>query len=112
SPAQENRARRRQDCHRQGPGLLPRTGIAQRHHRRMISGKALASMLIDPKILKDTSTQAAGGGRVSGLFRRRRGNRALLNKIMVWMFGPLFLLWTIGLVITYFIAQNIANAPY
>lgn len=31
---------------------------------------------------------------------------------MLWMFGPLFLLWTIGLVITYFIAQNIANAPY
>lgn len=31
---------------------------------------------------------------------------------MIWMFGPLFLLWTIGLVITYFIAQNIANAPY
>ncbi|GAB2903763.1 sensor histidine kinase [Paralcaligenes ginsengisoli] len=28
------------------------------------------------------------------------------------MFGPLFLLWTIGIVITYFIAQNIANAPY
>lgn len=69
-------------------------------------------MLIDPKILKDTSTQAAESGRVSGLFRRRRGNRALLNKIMIWMFGPLFLLWTIGLVITYFIAQNIANAPY
>src|SRR3546814_7819120 len=35
-----------------------------------------------------------------------------MNKIMVGMFGPLFLLWTIGLVITYFIAQNIANAPY
>lgn len=31
---------------------------------------------------------------------------------MIWMFGPLFLLWTIGLLITYFIAQNIANAPY
>ncbi|SHG76523.1 sensor histidine kinase [Pollutimonas bauzanensis] len=45
-------------------------------------------------------------------FRRKKNNRALLNKIMIWMFGPLFLLWTIGLVITYFIAQNIANAPY
>ncbi|RTZ41161.1 sensor histidine kinase [Candidimonas sp. SYP-B2681] len=31
---------------------------------------------------------------------------------MIWMFGPLFLTWTVGLVITYFIAQNIANAPY
>lgn len=46
------------------------------------------------------------------MFRRSKTNRALLDKIMVWMFGPLFLLWTIGLVITYFIAQNIANAPY
>lgn len=42
----------------------------------------------------------------------RRKNRSLLNQIMIWMFGPLFLLWTIGLAITYFIAQNIANAPY
>lgn len=31
---------------------------------------------------------------------------------MVWMFGPLFLAWTLGLIITYFIAQSIANAPY
>lgn len=44
--------------------------------------------------------------------RKKQHNRTLLNKIMIWMFGPLFLLWTIGLVITYFIAQNIANAPY
>lgn len=36
----------------------------------------------------------------------------LLGKILIWMFGPLLLLWTIGIVITYFIAQNIANAPY
>lgn len=43
---------------------------------------------------------------------RKKKNQALLNKIMIWMFGPLFLLWTFGLVITYFIAQNIANAPY
>ncbi len=46
------------------------------------------------------------------LFRPRKNNRSLLNKIMIWMFGPLFMAWTIGLVITYFIAQNIANAPY
>ncbi|MFC4199933.1 sensor histidine kinase [Candidimonas humi] len=44
--------------------------------------------------------------------RRKKANRTLLSKILVWMFGPLFLLWTIGIVITYFIAQNIANAPY
>lgn len=42
----------------------------------------------------------------------RKTNRSLLSKILIWMFGPLFLLWTIGIVITYFIAQNIANAPY
>lgn len=40
------------------------------------------------------------------------GHGSLLNKIILWMFGPLFLLWTIGIVITWFIAQNIANAPY
>lgn len=38
--------------------------------------------------------------------------KSLLGKILIWMFGPLLLLWTIGIVITYFIAQNIANAPY
>lgn len=38
--------------------------------------------------------------------------QSLLGKILIWMFGPLLLLWTIGIVITYFIAQNIANAPY
>ncbi|EJC60916.1 two-component system histidine kinase, partial [Alcaligenes faecalis subsp. faecalis NCIB 8687] len=31
---------------------------------------------------------------------------------MIWIFGPLFLLWTVGIVITYFIAQHIANSPY
>jgi two-component system sensor histidine kinase TctE len=68
-------------------------------------------MLIDPQILEQTTDQAAGK---TGAPPRRRGkgNGALLNKIILWMFGPLFLLWTIGLVITYFIAQNIADAPY
>jgi two-component system sensor histidine kinase TctE len=47
-----------------------------------------------------------------GTASSRTKNRSLLNHILIWMFGPLFLLWTIGLVITYFIAQNIANAPY
>lgn len=42
----------------------------------------------------------------------KKPNRTLLSKILIWMFGPLFLLWMIGIVITYFIAQNIANAPY
>ncbi|MGB6103681.1 MAG: sensor histidine kinase N-terminal domain-containing protein [Pusillimonas sp.] len=71
-------------------------------------------MLIDPQVLKDTnaSVEAAGKASFFGLFRRKKNHRALLNKIMIWMFGPLFLLWSVGLVITYFIAQNIANAPY
>jgi len=43
---------------------------------------------------------------------RSQKNKTLLGKILIWMFGPLFLLWSIGIVITYFIAQNIANAPY
>lgn len=38
--------------------------------------------------------------------------RTLIHKIMLWIFGPLFLLWTVGIVITYFIAQHIANSPY
>src|SRR3546814_2460862 len=28
------------------------------------------------------------------------------------MIVPLFIMWSIGIVITYFISQNIANAPY
>ncbi len=44
--------------------------------------------------------------------RRPRKHRTILGNIMIWMFVPLFLLWTVGLVITWFIAQNIANAPY
>jgi two-component system sensor histidine kinase TctE len=69
-------------------------------------------MLIEPKSEQDILDQAAVTEPFLWIFRRRKHNRALLNKILIWMFGPLFLLWTIGLVITYFIAQNIANAPY
>ncbi|NYT57508.1 sensor histidine kinase N-terminal domain-containing protein [Alcaligenaceae bacterium] len=71
-------------------------------------------MLIDPQVLKDTRTDTESVSQTwfFGLFRRKKSHGALLNKIMIWMFGPLFLLWSVGLVITYFIAQNIANAPY
>ncbi|NYT77929.1 sensor histidine kinase N-terminal domain-containing protein [Alcaligenaceae bacterium] len=71
-------------------------------------------MLIDPDILDQAREQADTGFSWHRPFRRKKtkNNRSLLNKIILWMFGPLFLLWTIGLVITYFIAQNIANAPY
>lgn len=43
---------------------------------------------------------------------KRVAPRPLIHKIMIWIFGPLFLLWTVGIVITYFIAQHIANSPY
>lgn len=69
-------------------------------------------MLIEPKSEQEILDQASVTEPFLWIFRRRKNNRALLNKILIWMFGPLFLLWTIGLVITYFIAQNIANAPY
>ena len=69
-------------------------------------------MLIDPDILEQTTDQASTRPGWFRRIRRRKPHGSLLNKIIIWMFGPLFLLWTIGLVITYFIAQNIANAPY
>lgn len=46
---------------------------------------------------------------------RHRGHRrrpTLLGRILLWMIAPLFVLWSIGIVITYFISQNIANSPY
>lgn len=43
---------------------------------------------------------------------RKRRRRTLLSRILSWMIVPLFIMWSIGIVITYFIAQNIANAPY
>ncbi len=69
-------------------------------------------MLIDPHILEQAADQASGKKGWFSRQKRRKHNSSLLNKIIIWMFGPLFLLWTIGLVITYFIAQNIADAPY
>ena len=73
-----------------------------------------AGMLIDPLVLKKTTADAEPARKTYffGLFERQKHHRTLLSKILIWMFGPLFLLWTVGLVITYFIAQNIANAPY
>lgn len=36
----------------------------------------------------------------------------LLGRILLWMIAPLFVMWSIGIVITYFISLNIANSPY
>ncbi|WP_323017575.1 sensor histidine kinase [Castellaniella sp.] len=44
--------------------------------------------------------------------RRRRRHATLLGRILLWMIVPLFVLWSIGIVITYFISLNIANSPY
>lgn len=61
-----------------------------------------------PSIHPDSKRRPTGSTRKI----RSQKNKTLLGKILIWMFGPLFLLWSIGIVITYFIAQNIANAPY
>ena len=44
--------------------------------------------------------------------RPRRRRATLLGRILLWMIVPLFVLWSIGIVITYFISLNIANSPY
>lgn len=43
---------------------------------------------------------------------RSRHRPTLLGRILLWMIVPLFVLWSIGIVITYFISLNIANSPY
>ncbi|HEX7388376.1 MAG TPA: sensor histidine kinase N-terminal domain-containing protein [Castellaniella sp.] len=43
---------------------------------------------------------------------RRSSHRTLLGRILLWMIVPLFALWSIGIVITYFISLNLANSPY
>ncbi|TAN28659.1 MAG: sensor histidine kinase [Castellaniella sp.] len=43
---------------------------------------------------------------------RRSSHRTLLSRILLWMIVPLFIMWTIGIVITYFISLNLANSPY
>ncbi|MBV6271656.1 sensor histidine kinase N-terminal domain-containing protein [Alcaligenaceae bacterium CGII-47] len=44
--------------------------------------------------------------------RHKKHHRTLLSRILFWMIVPLFIMWSVAIVITYFIAQNIANAPY
>jgi two-component system sensor histidine kinase TctE len=43
---------------------------------------------------------------------RRPRHRTLLGRILLWMIVPLFIMWSIGIVITYFISLNLANSPY
>jgi len=44
------------------------------------------------------------------LFQREQ--RSLFGEILDWMLTPLLLLWPISLVLTWLVAQNIANKPY
>ncbi|MGB7398819.1 sensor histidine kinase [Castellaniella sp.] len=45
-------------------------------------------------------------------WRRTGRHPTLLGRILLWMIVPLFVMWSIGIVITYFISLNIANSPY
>ncbi len=43
--------------------------------------------------------------------RPRRRHATLLGRILLWMIVPLFVLWSIGIVITYFISLQLALRP-
>ena len=42
----------------------------------------------------------------------RREQRSLFGEILDWMLAPLLLLWPMSVVLTWLVAQNIANKPY
>jgi two-component system, OmpR family, sensor histidine kinase TctE len=48
--------------------------------------------------------------RVIGLFQREQ--RSLFGEILDWMLTPLLLLWPLSLVLTWWVAQNIATKPF
>lgn len=56
-----------------------------------------------------TSNQSTAGPHAAPVGLRRR---SLLGEILDWMLAPLFLLWPMSVVITYVVAQDIANTPY
>jgi two-component system sensor histidine kinase TctE len=58
--------------------------------------------------MKQRRARARPAGRVVGA----RHQRSLFGEILNWMLAPLILMWPVSVVITYFGAQNIANAPY
>src|SRR3954469_3950042 len=42
----------------------------------------------------------------------RREQRSLFGEILDWMLAPLLLLWPMSVVLTWLVAQGIANKPY
>ena len=42
----------------------------------------------------------------------RREQRSLFGEILDWMLAPLLLLWPMSVVLTWLVAQSIANKPY
>ena len=42
----------------------------------------------------------------------RREQRSLFGEILDWMLAPLLLLWPMSVVLTWLVAQGIANRPY
>ena len=41
-----------------------------------------------------------------------RAQRSLFGEILDWMLAPLLLLWPISVLLTWLVAQNIANKPF
>lgn len=58
--------------------------------------------------MKQRRARVRAAGRMVGA----RHQRSLFGEILNWMLAPLILMWPVSVVITYFGAQNIANAPY
>jgi two-component system sensor histidine kinase TctE len=44
--------------------------------------------------------------------RRQREQRSLFGEILDWMLAPLLLLWPMSVVLTWLVAQGIANKPF
>jgi len=44
--------------------------------------------------------------------KRTREQRSLFGEILDWMLAPLLLLWPMSVLVTWLVAQNIANKPF
>jgi two-component system sensor histidine kinase TctE len=60
--------------------------------------------------LKKSQAEPDPSQRVLGLFQREQ--RSLFGEILDWMLTPLLLLWPLSLVLTWWVAQNIATKPF
>lgn len=57
------------------------------------------------------SPSGAGAKRLAGRMTRRE-QRSLFGEILDWMLAPLLLLWPMSVVLTWLVAQGIANKPF